>query len=93
MWPTLNYFPYYNPLSGVTSSHIVSLREQEVSFKDGFSVQFDAFEAIHTEVSKKYFLKEIDSLAARSGMHIAEHFCDSANEYALALFKPKASSN
>ena len=88
-----DHFPYYDPLSGVTSSHIVSLREQEVSFKDGFSVQFDAFEAIHTEVSKKYFLKEIDSLAALSGMHIAERFCDPENEYALVLFKPKASSN
>jgi uncharacterized SAM-dependent methyltransferase len=83
-----DHFPYYDPLSGVTSSHIVSLREQEVSFKDGFSVQFDAFEAIHTEVSKKYFLKEIDSLAALSGMHIAERFCDPTNEYALVLFKP-----
>ena len=83
-----DHFPYYDPLSGVTSSHIVSLREQEVSFKDGFSVQFDAFEAIHTEVSKKYFLKEIDSLAALSGIHIAERFCDPENEYALVLYKP-----
>ena len=85
-----DHFPYYDPLSGVTSSHIVSLRKQEVNFKDGFTVQFDAFEAIHTEVSKKYFLKEIDSLAARSGMHIVERFCDPEKEYTLVLFKPMA---
>jgi len=83
-----DHFPYYDPLSGITSSHIVSLKEQEVHFNDGFSVHFDAFEAIHTEVSKKYFLKEIDSLAARSGMQIAESCCDPHDEYALVLFKP-----
>lgn len=82
------HFPFYNPIKGITSSQIISLEPQVVTFKDGFRVNFDAFEAIHTEISKKYFHSDITSLASQSNMHIFKTYFNATNEYAFVLFKP-----
>uniref|UniRef100_UPI0030D6DAA8 L-histidine N(alpha)-methyltransferase n=1 Tax=uncultured Planktosalinus sp. TaxID=1810935 RepID=UPI0030D6DAA8 len=58
-----DHFPFYNPMSGLTSSQLISLKKQTVRFSEGFEVHFDAYEAIHTEISKKYRISEIDALA------------------------------
>lgn len=83
-----DHFPYYNPLNGITSSQLISLTEQQVHFADGFSVHFEAFEAIHTEVSKKFFITDIETIAERSGMQLVETFFDADKEYAFVLFRP-----
>lgn len=83
-----DHFPYYNPLTGDTSSQIVCLEETTVKFNDGFSVQFDAFEAIHTEVSKKFFLGDIEEIAGQSQMKIVQKYFDVNKEYVFVLFQP-----
>jgi dimethylhistidine N-methyltransferase len=83
-----DHFPFYNPLTGITSSQIISLEVQKVSFKDGFVVEFDAFEAIHTEVSKKFFWSDIEEVALNSGFKIVKSYYDSKKEYAFVLFQP-----
>ena len=85
-----DHFPFYNPITGITSSQIISLKSQTVAFDDGFSAHFDAFEAIHTEVSKKFFWKDIEEVAHQSKMHIAQTYFDTNKEYAFVLFKPNA---
>jgi len=83
------HFPFYNPANGITTSHIVSLKNQTVHFPSGFDVQFDAFEAVHTEISKKYFPKDIDYLAVNSGLDISQTYYNSSEEYALVSFTKK----
>lgn len=84
-----DHFPFYNPITGITSSQIISLKKQTVHFPDGFTVTFDAFEAIHTEVSKKFFWSDIKEIASQSKMKIAQAYLDTNKEYAFVLFKPK----
>lgn len=83
-----DHFPFYNPLNGITSSQIISLEAQKVNFKDGFVAEFDAFEAIHTEVSKKFFWSDIEEVALNSGFKIVKTYYDSNKEYAFVLFQP-----
>lgn len=80
------HFPFYNPISGVCKSHLVSLEEQNVSIGDN-TYSFKAFEAIQTEVSIKYDLSEIEDLAAKTGIKLINHYPDSKNYYTLALFQ------
>lgn len=85
-----DHFPFYNPITGITSSHIISLKKQTVQFPDGFSVTFDAFEAIHTEVSKKFFWSDIEKIASQSKMKIEHAYMDSNKEYSFVLVQPNA---
>jgi L-histidine Nalpha-methyltransferase len=84
------HFPFYNPVTGITSSHIISLKKQTAQFADGFSVTFDAYEAIHTEISKKFFWSDIVEIADKSKMNIIQSYFDTGKEYAFVLFQPNA---
>jgi uncharacterized SAM-dependent methyltransferase len=84
-----DHFPFYNPVNGITESHIVSLESQKVCFSDGFEVQFEAFETMHTEISKKYFPKDIQYLSDNSGLKISQIYYDSLKEYAFVSFASK----
>jgi uncharacterized SAM-dependent methyltransferase len=48
--------------------------------KLGMVFSFDKNEFIHTELSKKYSLEEVDQLASNSGFKLKDHILDS-NEY------------
>ena len=87
---SFDHFPFYDPMTGITSSQIISLKEQTVRFKEGFLVDFDAYEAIHTEVSKKFFWSDIEEIAQASNMHIAKTYFDNNKEYTFVLFQPNA---
>lgn len=80
------HFPTYNPSNGETRSYLVSLTKQEVDFPDGTRISFEAYEAIHTEISKKYFESEIETIAKSAQLKIENLFWDSQHEYTLALF-------
>lgn len=84
-----DHFPFYNPMTGITTSHIISLEKQTVQFQDGFEVSFNSFEAIHTEISKKYFPKDIEYLADKSDMQITKTYYHTNKEYAFVLFSKK----
>jgi dimethylhistidine N-methyltransferase len=81
-----DHFPFYNPITGITSSQLFSLENQEVHFPDGFVAKFYAFEAINVEVSKKFFWSDIEEIALKSGMKIRETYFDKNKEYAFVMF-------
>ncbi len=81
-----DHFPFYNPITGITSSHLFSLENQKVHLPEGFVAEFNAFEAISVEVSKKFFWKDIEEIAQKSGMNIQETYCDENKEYAFVMF-------
>ena len=83
-----DHFPFYNPLTGIASSQIISMKKQTVEFSNGFSASFDLFEAIHTEISKKFFWSDIEEIAEESNMHIAQNYFNTNKGYSFVLFQP-----
>jgi dimethylhistidine N-methyltransferase len=84
-----DHWPLYEPVSGAAKSYLISLTEQEVVFPGEGTITFEAFEAIHTEVSQKFTLQGIQDLAAKSGMQWKESFTDKKGYYAIGLFFKK----
>jgi len=83
-----DHFPTYDPLTGETKSHIISKKAQTVyieALDESFS--FDAWEAIHTEVSQKYSQKMIEEYASESGFEIIQNFVDSNQYFVDSLWR------
>ncbi|GAA4828413.1 L-histidine N(alpha)-methyltransferase [Algivirga pacifica] len=81
------HFPSYNPLTGETKSFLVSKIKQSVHFSLlGKTVHFEAWEAIYTELSKKYDLKEIQQIAQETGFEVKQHFFDDRQYYVDTLW-------
>jgi dimethylhistidine N-methyltransferase len=85
---SFDHFPFYDPLTGVASSQIISMKKQTVEFSDGFSATFDLFEAIHTEISKKFFWSDIEEIAKTSKMHIVQNYFNTNKGYTFVMFRP-----
>ncbi|MFB9293749.1 L-histidine N(alpha)-methyltransferase [Persicitalea jodogahamensis] len=83
-----DFYSFYNPRNGEVRSMLVSLSEQDVYFKSlNQSVHFQKNELIHTELSKKYTLTEIDALAAESGFVVERNFFDSQHYFTDSLWQ------
>lgn len=80
------HYGVYNPLDGAALSFLVSMQEQDVHITD-HTFHFDQYETIHTEVSQKYSIKDLDQLALKTGFSWHQHFIDSMGYYSLSLFK------
>ena len=82
------HYPVYEPTFGEARSYLVSKIAQSVyiaALDKTFDFQFG--EAILTEISKKYNLKQIQALAGYSGFSIQNHFFDSRNYFVDSLWK------
>lgn len=72
-----DFYSYYNPVNGEVRSYLVSLVPQKVHISHmDKCYNFDRNELIWTELSKKYTLSEIESVAAQNGFRVVEHFID-----------------
>lgn len=80
------HYGVYNPLDGEALSFLVSLEDQDVHIGNQ-TFHFDAYETIHTEISQKYSLKELDQMAVKTGFSWDRHFTDSKGYYSLSLFR------
>lgn len=78
------HYPYYNPVSGTCYSYLVSLQEQNVSIGEE-SIRFEKNECIHTEVSQKYDLSDLEELTSLSGFTSFIPFQDKKEWYCLGL--------
>ena len=83
------HFPTYNPLTGTTASFLVSQKKQTVQI-DGQSIHFKNGEVIHSEISQKYSLDEIETLGKRSHLKQICSFLDTKQYYALVLFQKQS---
>lgn len=85
------FYPSYQPESGEMRAFLVSTVTQDVFIEAlGESFHFDAWDTIHTEVSRKYSLPGIENLAAESGFELAEHFLDEPGDFVDSLWKVPA---
>lgn len=81
------FYCCYEPLSGELRSYLVSLRDQTVNIdRTGRTYEFKRDELIHTELSKKYSLSEIEQIAESAGFSLSNHYLDSKNYFADSLF-------
>ncbi|MGB0404198.1 MAG: L-histidine N(alpha)-methyltransferase [Salibacteraceae bacterium] len=81
-----DFYCHYNPINGEVRSYLVSLVKQTVSFYDGTKIEFERFELVNTELSKKYDLKEIENLAKDAGFEFKNHFIDSQRYFTDSLW-------
>lgn len=80
------HFPTYNPESGFARSYLVSLVAQEVPIDVlDKSFHFAEGECIHTEISRKYSIPQIEALLENSGFTVHKHFTDSRGYYVNTL--------
>lgn len=82
------HWPTYNPVSGECRSYLVSQKSQVVTIGAlNQSFEFEAFESIFTEISKKYSMSEIEYLASLGGFEVKEKFLDSEGYFADVLWE------
>ncbi|WP_425638742.1 L-histidine N(alpha)-methyltransferase [Algoriphagus yeomjeoni] len=82
------HWPTYDPVSGECRSYLVSQKSQEVTIGAlNQTFEFEAFESIFTEISKKYSLSEISSLASLGGFEVKENFMDSEGYFSDVLWE------
>ena len=83
-----DFYSFYDPKSGEVRSMLVSLAEQDVYIEAlGQSFHFQQNELVHTELSKKYSLAEIEDLAAESGFVVEKNFFDSRHYFTDSLWR------
>jgi len=82
------HYANYNPENGEVSSYIFSTENQVVKIKGlDCEIDFSENEFIHTEISKKYNIKEIEHLADNSGYRVLKNFSDSKQYYINSLWE------
>jgi L-histidine Nalpha-methyltransferase len=82
-----DHYPFYDPIKGSAFSYLVSLETQKVKLADGTCFYFEKNELIHTEVSYKYSLKEIEKMGMKAGFLKVRHFTDPQEYFTLSLFQ------
>ena len=78
----------YNPISGEAKSYLVSLKSQHVFIKAlNRPFHFEAWEAIEVELSRKYSLSELETLAKKTGFAVRQHFFDKKKYFVDSLWR------
>jgi dimethylhistidine N-methyltransferase len=79
-----DHYAFYDPVSGTSFSYIVSLENQYVSIADEM-IHFEKNECIHTEVSQKYSLANLERISSKVGFAKFKPFLDSKEWFCLGL--------
>lgn len=84
-----SHYANYRPTDGAALSFLISRERQTVHIAAlGRDFEFAQWEAVFMEISQKYSLAMIESLAAESGFEVAQNFFDSRRYYCDSLWKP-----
>lgn len=82
------HWEVYDPETGTAKSYLVSKKEQQVFIKKlDLSIEFKAWETIHTEISQKYDDKIVNWLAEEADLEVLTEFSDSRQFYKDYIFK------
>jgi len=80
------HFPSYNPQTGTTESFLISKEAQQVEIMDT-TISFDAWEAIHMEISQKYGMRDITTMALQSGFGVTQNFYDKKSYFLDSVWR------
>lgn len=84
------HYPTYDPVSGEAKSYLISKFDQSVSFSGtDVHIDFKRHEPVFMELSKKFDLSEIESIARNSGFEVDKNFFDRQTFYCNSLWKKK----
>ncbi len=84
------HYPLYNPIQQQAESYLISKKDQTVTIPSaGKTFHFAAWQAIHTEISRKYSPEKIEEMAGASGFEVVRSYYDSNNFYTCSLWKKK----
>jgi L-histidine Nalpha-methyltransferase len=83
------HYANYRPIEGAARSYLISCAEQTVHIKAlDRDFDFGQWEAVFMEISRKYSLGSIESLASESGFEVEQNFFDSRRYYCDSLWRP-----
>jgi len=86
-YDNFRFYATYNPISGAVESFIVSEIAHSVEIKAlDLKIEFDSYEAIHTESSYKFTAHQVKDLADRAGFGINEMYYDINKFFTDALW-------
>lgn len=80
------HFPSYNPLTGACRSYLLSTKDAEVVIPGADKITFEAYEAIDMELSQKFSISQITSLAAEIGFSHEKTILDSKRWYCNVIW-------
>ena len=83
---SFGHYGTYNPINGEALSFLFSEKNQQVKIGDQV-FKFEKYETIRTEISRKYSLKELDSIGKETEFEWDKHFLDSKEYFSLSLFR------
>ncbi len=83
-----DHFPTYDPFSGECRSYLMSTIDQDVHFEIlNKTFHFKNSEPIHMEISRKYSLDEVETLAKNCNFTVRKHFMDSRGYFVDSLWE------
>ncbi len=83
-----SHYAAYHPIEGAARSFLMSRKQQTVFIESlGESFDFRAWEPIFMEISQKYNLEMISSLAEDCGFQVAKNFFDDRRYFVDSLWK------
>ena len=80
------HYAMYDPDSGACKSYLVSKKEQNVCI-DGTAIHFKKDETIFMEISQKYSVAQIDTIAVQCGFTPVAHFFDTKKYFLDVICK------
>ncbi len=80
------HHPVYDPNSGIARSYLVSTRDQVVTICQE-EIKIDQWEPIHTEISRKFSIKEIEEMASQAGFTPVKNFFDQKAYFVDAVWE------
>ena len=83
---TFWHYPTYDPVTGECKSALMSTEDQEVTIS-GHQFHFEKWEPIHTEISRKYSLKQIHKMAKSAGFEVEKDLFDSNQYFVDSIWK------
>ncbi len=81
------HFPEYDSVRQEARSYIRSLTDQQVTIQHlKTTINFSEGELIHTEISRKYSIDQMEGMAQRSGFKVLANFYDSKKYFCDGLW-------
>ncbi len=82
------HYPTYNPVSGKAESHLLSTTKQSVSItKLDTVIEFEEWEPIHLEISRKFSPKELKEMAEKHSFKTIDHLSDQRKNFIDVLWQ------
>jgi L-histidine N-alpha-methyltransferase len=81
-----DHYPTYNPETGACKSYLISLQNQQVKINGTESISFAKDEYIDMEISQKFTLQQVDSMATSTGFKPLTQLLDSKGWFVDAVW-------